>query len=86
MSEPLRDVCRDYGWSATELAAAGGEDYCLLCTVDPRAFSDLAAAFAAEFHRPLHAIGVATGDGALTYLRGGAAVRLDRRGFDHFKT
>lgn len=84
MSDALRTVCAARGWSAADLAAAGGEDYCLLCTVEPRAFPELARAFEARFGRPLHAIGTVREESALSYRFDGRPAKLAGHGFDHF--
>ncbi len=72
-------------WDAHELAAAAGEDYCLLCTIAPDQFKAVAAAFAVKFEHPLHVIGEITKDARLVYLMSGKEVDLKRHGWDHFK-
>ena len=62
------------GWDAEQTAAAGGEEYCLLLTVDPEAVEDL----------PVQAVGeVVEGEGVI-YTRGGGAVEPAGEGFSHF--
>jgi thiamine-monophosphate kinase len=86
LSRPLRRSAAKYGWDAQEVAASGGEDYCLLATIDPAEFPKVAAGFRRKFGRPLSAIGkIQTRRRGLSYSRSGAAVSLGRRGFDHFK-
>lgn len=84
LSGALRKVCAERGWSAVEFAAAGGEDYCLLCTVEPRAFSDLATVFDADFGRPLQAIRTVQKEEGCTYRFEGRPSPLVGHGFDHF--
>ena len=83
-SAALRRACERRGWRAEELAAAGGEDYCLLLTVDPAAFELAAREFEARFGRPLARIGTIVEEG-FRYLRGGRPAAIEARGFDHFR-
>ena len=85
LSAPLRRAAGKYGWDPLELAAAGGEDYCLLATVRPGRFAKISSAFARRFGRPLFRIGTIAGPKAgLIYVRDGRPAVLKRRGFDHF--
>jgi thiamine-monophosphate kinase len=86
VSGPLGRCARRYGWRAAELAAAGGEDYCLLVTVEPSRFEALAAAFQRRFDRPLSAIGMIRGRKfGFRYRAGGKPAALVGHGFDHFR-
>ena len=86
LSDELKRVCRMHQWDASELAVAGGEDYCLLLTIPPAEFATLAADFSKAFHRPLAAIGEVTANaGVLRYLAQGTPRHFDNRGWDHFK-
>lgn len=85
VSPALRHCCRKYGWNLEEVAAAGGEDYCLLLTVNPKNFSTLAARFYRRFGRRLRAIGTITANrGKLVYLKENRPVKLKKTGYDHF--
>ncbi len=90
ISEPLRQAAARHGWDAWQLACLGGEDYCLLATVDDRAYQDIADAFQAKFGRALSAIGqiVAgkTEGDEVIYLRNGQRIEWARQGFDHFRS
>jgi len=86
ISTSMKIVCSDLGWPTHELALTGGEDYCLLCTVDPKAFHPLGSAFERELGRPLTAIGTIENGDSLKYERKGGLVELKRSGFNHFKT
>ena len=86
MSKALRLVGEENQWPIEELALTGGEDYVLLCTVDPTAFAQLANAFEQHFQRPLYPIGHITDTNQLNYERAGIAHNLQSIGFDHFKT
>ena len=84
-SSALRRTALRYGWNVAEVAAAGGEDYCLLATVREGDFDRVATAFQLAFRRPLVPIGrITANDDTLTFLREGRPVRLERRGYDHF--
>jgi thiamine-monophosphate kinase len=67
-----------------ELAAAGGEDYCLLCTIDPEACEGIRQDFRKTFGRDLTAVGTITEGRALKYYDRGTQINLARHGFDHF--
>lgn len=85
LSAPLERTANQYGWDAIELAAAGGEDYCLLATIRPDRFALISAAFRRRFRRPLFKIGTITRPKAgLTYELNGRPAVLRWRGFDHF--
>ncbi len=86
ISDPMRRVCDAMNWPAGEIAATGGEDYCLLCTVEAGRFGSLANAFLGAFGRPLTAIGIITDGGGLVYQREGKPMHWTRHGFDHFKS
>jgi len=86
ISAPLRRTAARSGWDPFEVAASGGEDYCLLATVAPESFDPIAAGFERRFGRRLAAIGeVRPAREGLSYRLGGRPVSLGRRGFDHFK-
>jgi thiamine-monophosphate kinase len=68
VSSSLKSVCRQHNWNAIEIAATGGEDYCLLWTADPAQFNRLANAFQQQFDKPLYTIGrIAEGDTLVYY-------------------
>jgi len=86
LSKPLRRCAAKYGWDLYEVAASGGEDYCLLAAIDPKSFASVAAGFKRRFGRPLAAVGgITPARRGLSYRLSGVPVRLGRGGFDHFK-
>jgi thiamine-monophosphate kinase len=86
ISPTLVRVARRRDWNSVESAAVGGEDYCLLLTVDPSRFKSLAALFARRFGRPLSAVGmIRPRSRGLRYFSNGRAARLEGCGFDHFR-
>jgi thiamine-monophosphate kinase len=67
------------------LAASGGEDYCLLLTVDLGRLQEIQKGFARTFGSPLYRIGhILPRDKSLVYVEQGNAIRLQKHGFDHF--
>ncbi|MDR2882404.1 MAG: thiamine-phosphate kinase [Alistipes sp.] len=70
---------------SAELAVTGGEDYKLLLTVAPEAWSRLAEDYLARFGTPLRAVGrVTAGPPEIAWLDGGEPVAKNLRGFVHF--
>ena len=85
ISPQLQRVCREQGWDAAHLAATGGEDYCLVCTIDAQAFPRISQDFSHHFGTLLKAIGRVTSQPeTFSYTCNGAAVTLAGHGFDHF--
>ena len=83
-SEALREACDCHGWDMYELAATGGEDYCLLCTVHPEVYPSINGAFRNAFRRDLAVIGEITDKQGLHYYDGDREIKLTGHGFDHF--
>lgn len=68
-----------------KLAVSGGEDYQLLLTVAANSAPKIAAAFTAQFGRPLYEIGkIKAGAPDITWIGERAAEIADSRGFCHF--
>ena len=85
ISAHLKSVHKRMGWNPTELATVGGEDYCLLLTVDPVAYDRLARDYNREFGSPLFCIGEITDQiGELVYHQSGEPYSLRVKGFEHF--
>jgi len=86
VSPPLLRKAKGLCADPLETAAKGGEDYCLLATVDPQLIKRLAADFRREFGRPLYSVGRITGKSSgLRYFKNGQRMKLEGRGFEHFK-
>ena len=86
-SEELLEFCRLHQLDSAKIAAAAGEDYCLLLAVEPSALTDLQAKFSRSFHRALFPIGRCTDHThGLRYLRSGTPTPLSAHGYDGFKT
>jgi thiamine-monophosphate kinase len=84
LSNALMRTTAVHHWNAVELAAAAGEDYCLLCTVAEHDYPSLTADFAAAFGRPLPGIGEITDTGTLIYEQNGVRADFAGHGWDHF--
>lgn len=67
-----------------QTAACGGEDYELLFTASPAEAARLEADYRAAFGEPLYPVGRISTESGLKWLRAGAAVELDWRGFEHY--
>jgi len=86
LSGPLRRAAAVRGWNLYEVAATGGEDYCLVATVRPDCLPGIARGFERKFGRRLSRIGSITGErGKLRYRLNGNPAVLGRHGFDHFR-
>ena len=68
---------------AKDFAVAGGEDYQLLCAIDPHAFAGVAAALS-EKGVKLTAIGEVTEGSGVVYERDGSPVTIQAPLFSHF--
>jgi len=85
LSKQLTRASKRYGWQATEIAVAGGEDYCLLTTIAPEQYSIISEEFKKKFNRPLTNIGFIKGkETGLRYTENGKQIVLHQHGFDHF--
>jgi len=84
LSEPLQEVSARKGWNAMEIAIAGGEDYCLLLTVDKESFKQLESAFLTAFKEPLYPIGWITDSRVLEYQENGRSMNISIDSFKHF--
>lgn len=86
ISPLLAKVSREQNWDPLQLALAGGEDYCLLLTIDSEAFATLQNAFQAQFHQPLFAIGhIVDRADELTYRKNSQVIQLCYEPHNHFQ-
>jgi thiamine-monophosphate kinase len=87
VSEDLKVFCNQYGFEPSDFAIKGGEDYVLLCTVDPAAAEALTSEFMKAFSRPLYSIGVVTSSGKIEVKGEDGLTRgLQEVGWNHFGT
>jgi thiamine-monophosphate kinase len=85
LSSALLDLCQSIGRDPLPWALGGGEDYCLLLTIDPAYADTVAQAFAERFQRPLFPVGMVTAERGLRHVTSdGIQVSIDPEGWDHF--
>ncbi len=86
LSDQMKMTCKQHGWNEYEIAVTGGEDYCLLCTIDHSKSRRIAQEFEAKFGRELYNIGQVTNkSGELKYYYNQKPVQFKEHGYDHFK-
>ena len=87
ISDFLNQFCRQFDGDPVDYALSGGEDYTLLCTIEPDEADIIAEQFKKEFMRPLFRIGEITRSKKLEVLHpDGTFKRIIPTGWDHFKT
>lgn len=87
LSPLLQDSCKELNLDPYPFALGGGEDYCLLATIDSHSFPSIAKEFQDQFHRPLYPIGTVTSTlETIEYTRNNQKLNLSFHGFDHFKS
>ncbi|MCT4645707.1 MAG: thiamine-phosphate kinase [Carboxylicivirga sp.] len=75
-----------YNWNRIELAAAGGEDYELLVTIQGDKYDAISQQFLKAFNKPLHPIGrITEGEPSIRWFNESEEIHPDKIGFDHFK-
>ena len=86
ISFELKRSAERHGWDSLELALNGGEDYCLLLTVNKDNFKDVSEGFLKTFGRPLFPLGgIESGNGSIRFVKEGKEVNLSGKPFSHFK-
>jgi len=74
------------GGDPLDTALNGGDDYELLAAIEPRAFTHVARAFRARFHRELQPVGrFVAGSGRVWIDAGGRRSELPAAGWDHLR-
>lgn len=85
LSNELKAVAKLNNWNASDIAAIGGEDYCLLVCVDAKEFSLLQEQYLLTFKKPLYPIGKLTeASQGLVFKLEGKNVHLSGKSFEHF--
>ena len=84
LSEKLKQFCSDNNLDATELATSGGEDYCLLLTINKHQFESIAENYKQEFNREIFSIGRITSGNSINYTLNGKKIEYLKGGFNHF--
>lgn len=85
LSPSLVEVGKQFEWDIYELAATGGEDYCLLFTVAPEDYKQLAKEYEKNFKHKPYLIGTILEGKELVYLHQGQKTEFSGKGFDHFQ-
>jgi len=84
-SPALRTFCQAHDFDPVQFALAGGEDYVLLCTLDPARAPTVMAAYQETFLQPLEALGeITSGHGAQLVAADGSTRPIPPTGWDHF--
>lgn len=83
LSEALLNYTRRLSLDPASLALFGGEDYVLMCALDPRQAEDIRRGFEERFGRSLHPIGAVSDSGELRYFSQGVRVAPVGRPFNH---
>jgi len=86
VSGKLLSVAQKYSWNPIDLALTGGEDYCLMCTVEASKVDQLAQNFEQEFSCKLFQVGRIIEENALYFTHKGQRVDYKMQGFDHFRS
>ena len=85
ISKMLYTVSQQCHWNAPEIAATGGEDYCLLITLDPDAWNKISRRFKQKFSFPLKVIGkIHPTSYDFKYFLKGKKTILTHKGYQHF--
>ncbi|RCK77745.1 MAG: Thiamine-monophosphate kinase [Ignavibacteriae bacterium] len=85
LSPQFNRICDRYNWNKYELAATGGEDYCLLVTIDFNHFNEIADKFTRKFSRQLVMIGkILDSKSSFSYYLRGEKTSIKSIGYDHF--
>lgn len=86
LSKEFSAVAEKHNWDKYELAATGGEDYCLLVTVAQDRYKLIRTEFEGKFGFPLTAIGrITSPDTGIIFKNNGTPVNLSQQGYDHFR-
>lgn len=84
LSEEFVLFCSKNNVDAADFACTGGEDYCLLLTVDKNQFRQISDRFRKRFGRPLSEIGLVTTSKVLEFRREAKLYTLKSEPFNHF--
>lgn len=85
-SQPVIRSSQKFGWDSIALAFCGGEDFCLLLTVNSDHFFQVKTEYEKEFGKSLFPIGYITDQvEKISYKLNGEDYNLKENGFDHFQ-
>lgn len=86
LASQMKKIAEKFNWNVEELAISSGEDYCLIVTIAPSAFPDIAKKFQKHFGRNLNFIGKITDSKKLEVIEKGKKIDLIQKGYDHFRS
>lgn len=87
ISKDLKTFCDVFELDPVQFALAGGEDYVLLCTVDPENAAGLMSDYQETIGAPLTVIGEITAKGGAEVVAvDGRRTSLEASGWEHFKS
>jgi len=85
LSESLQYYAAKYTKNPIAFALSGGEEYCLLLTVQNGSVHGLAQQYQAQFHVPLFGIGEIVSGAEIGFVKSdGEKIPLPAMGYDHF--
>ena len=77
-------ACRRLNLDPQQTQLVGGEDYGLLCTIDAKAYDELAEHFYKRFHYTLKAVGMTQAQSGIRCVSNQHVIALDLRPYSHF--
>jgi thiamine-monophosphate kinase len=84
LSMALQKAATSEGWDAGSVALAGGEEYCLLCSIDSDTFFEVQQHYEDQFGRPLYPIGHLTTEKQVVLHKEGKVYEKVVMPFQHF--
>jgi len=86
LSDELKNISEKNNWNIYDISVSGGEDYCLLLTVDKEKFQEIAQNFQTKFNRQLFKIGkIIEGSPEIYFFKNNKNIDLNKKGYNHFK-
>ncbi len=82
----LQKIAGKNNWNIFEIAVGGGEDYCLMVTLDAGFADKIMKMFEIQFNKPLYPIGsINNTTEKLVFKKNNKKIDFLKHGFDHFK-
>jgi thiamine-monophosphate kinase len=86
VSKVLHRISEKHNWNEYEIAVCGGEDYCLMLTIERHQIEYIKNNFTLRFNKPLYPVGKITAKkGTLNFKLNSKKTDIIKHGFDHFK-
>lgn len=87
VSSQLKSFCAKFGFNPLDFALSGGEEYCLVFSVDETHAKEIENRFRLAFDHKIHCIGDVTHEKQnILITADGEAKPLDSSGWDHFQS